>query len=62
MPDGVAVLDDELVVEVEDVDAGAGVDAVELDGAGSAAGFLSLVLVPPLLSPPPPDGGLSLSE
>ena len=54
------MVDDELVVE--DVDAGAGVDAVELDAAGSAAAFLSAVLVPPLLSPPLPDGGLSLSE
>ena len=60
MPDGVVVVDDELVVEV--VAAGAGVDAVELDEADSAAGFLSPVLVPPPLSPPLPDGGLSLSE
>ena len=60
MSDDVVVVDDELVVE--DVAPGVGVDAVELDDAGSAEGFLSPVLVPPPLSPPLPDGGLSLSE
>jgi len=60
--DGVAVVDDELVVEVDELDAGVEVDAVELDEAGSAAAFLSAVPVPPLLSPLLPEGGLSLSE
>ncbi len=53
-------VDDELVEG--EAGAVAGVDAVGLDGAESADAFLSPVLVPPPLSPPAPEGGLSLSE
>ncbi len=62
MVEVVAVVDvDDELVEGE-AGAVAGVDAVGLDGAESADAFLSPVLVPPPLSPPAPEGGLSLSE
>lgn len=64
MVDGVGVVDDVVDDELVVVEVGAvdGVDVVELDAAGSADGFLLPVLASPPLSPPLPDGGLSLSE